>query len=91
MNGQDNCNISPYEANSNRPADLVKLLIDSGADVNARDESHSTPLHMASLSGSAESVQLLIENGADVTAQDQSNRTPLHLASSQVSVTTARC
>lgn len=91
MNGQDNCNISPYGANSNRPADLVKLLIDSNADVNARDESHSTPLHLAALSGSAETVQLLIECGADVTAQDQSKKTPLHLASSQVSATTGRC
>ena len=66
----------------------MRLLIDHGADVKARDDTGSTPLHMASASGIPELVQLLIEHGADVRGQDRSNRTPLHLASSRVSAKT---
>jgi ankyrin repeat protein len=88
MNGQDNYNISPYEATSTAQVDIVQLLIDYGADVTAQDGTQTTPLHLAAFSGSAESVQLLIEYGADVNALDQSSKTPLHLASSQVSATT---
>jgi ankyrin repeat protein len=63
----------------------MRLLIEHGADVKAQDETHSTPLHMASSSGIPEIVQLLIEHGADVSGRDRRHRTPLHLASSWVS------
>ena len=59
----------------------VRLLIDHGADVNALDYSHSTPLHMASSQGVLGAVQLLIRHGADVNAQNETNLTPLHRAS----------
>ena len=61
------------------------LLINHRADVSAHDETHSTPLHLASLFGSAETVQVLIDHGAVVTVQDKNHWTPLHLVSSQVS------
>ena len=83
-NGQDDCSHEPY-----LKADMVRLLIDHGADVAAQDEAHSTPLHFAAFWGSAETVKLLIWHGADVTAKDKSNQTPLHLASSKVSSRTA--
>ena len=67
----------------------AQLLIKHGADVKARDETHSTPLHMASSSGFPLLVALLIEHGADPTAKDHRHRTPLHLASSWVSSQTA--
>jgi ankyrin repeat protein len=69
--------------------ETVRLLIKHGADVMAQDESHTTPLHMASCLGLPEIVQLLIENGADITARDRRHRTPLHLASSLVRAKTA--
>jgi ankyrin repeat protein len=58
------------------------VLIRHGADVTARDDSHSTPLHLASSKGSAETVGLLIQHGADVNAQNKDLSTPLHLAAS---------
>jgi ankyrin repeat protein len=70
-------------------AETMRLLIEHGADVNAQDETHSMPLHMASSSGIPDLVQLLIEHRADTNGQDLSNRTPLHLASSCVSSKTA--
>ena len=82
MNGQA---ILLHEEKSKVQAETVRLLIDHGADVTARDETHQTPLHVAALSGSAETVQLLIEHGADITVQDRKKKKPLHLASSKVS------
>ena len=61
--------------------ETVRLLVDYGADVNALDCSHSTPLHLASLRGVLEAVQFLIKHGADVNAQNETNSTPLHGAS----------
>jgi ankyrin repeat protein len=65
--------------------EIVRLLIEYGMAVTAKDESLSTPLHLASSSGMFEIVRLLIESGADVTDMDVSSRTPLHVASSLVS------
>ena len=48
----------------------------------ARDDTHSTPLHIASSKRSAETVDLLIQNGADVNAQNVNGSTPLHVAAS---------
>lgn len=73
---------------SKEKAEIVRLLIEKGADVTARDENHSTPLHLASSSGFLESVRLLLEHGARVAVQDRCCRTPLHLASAWVGVTT---
>ncbi len=48
----------------------TRLLVDRGADVNARSEDQRTPLIMASgLTGGAPVVQLLIEHGANVNAK----------------------
>ncbi|KAN0136167.1 Ankyrin repeat-containing domain protein [Lactarius tabidus] len=58
------------------------ILIRHGADVTARDDSHSTPLHLASSKWSADTVGLLIQHGADVNAQNKDLSTPLHLAAS---------
>jgi ankyrin repeat protein len=58
------------------------ILIRHGADVTALDDTHSTPLHLASSKGSADTVGLLIQHGADVNAQNRDLSTPLHLAAS---------
>lgn len=46
---------------------LVRLLVDQGADVNARDDLGRTPLHYAT---SGPIVQFLLESGADPTIED---------------------
>ena len=50
--------------------------------MTARDDTHSTPLHLASAKGCSETVDLLIQHGADVNAQNVTQSTPLHLAAS---------
>lgn len=60
----------------------MQLLIQHGADVTARDDTHSTPLHLAASKGCAETVDVLIQHGSDVNAKDVNLSTPLHLAAS---------
>ena len=61
--------------------EIFWVLLEHGADVTARDNTRSTPLHRALSLGSPEIVQLLIEHGANVNARNGKNKMPLHLAS----------
>jgi ankyrin repeat protein len=64
-----------------RRLDIVKLLLEKGADPNDREESRGrTPLHMAAEYGDIELVDLLIRYRADVNAPDRDGNTPLHYA-----------
>lgn len=50
--------------------DIARLLIEHGADVNAKDKYGTTPISEATLQGHFDIVRLLLENGAvDVTTQ----------------------
>ncbi len=61
--------------------EVARLLIQMGADVNARIPSGGTPLHVAAWNGAVpETLILLLASGADVTAQDDNGSTPLHFA-----------
>jgi ankyrin repeat protein len=60
--------------------DVAKADIDSGADVNARDEMRFTPLYAAILHRKLALVKLLVENGADVNARLLGGGTMLHQA-----------
>ncbi len=60
--------------------ECAKLLLDHGAEVDARNKAHRTPLHLAAESGRSDSVKLLTQAGADLDAQDRKGRTPLHRA-----------
>jgi ankyrin repeat protein len=47
--------------------ELVKVLVESGSDVNKPDGDRSTPLYMAALGGNLEVVQYLVSKGASST------------------------
>jgi ankyrin repeat protein len=59
----------------------VRRHLNEGANVNQRDKSGQTPLHLAAEGGYTEISQTLIDRGARVDSKDNEGRTPLHLAS----------
>ena len=58
----------------------IKLLIQQGVDVNARDYEGNTPLYFAVDTGKIATMQLLIKSNANVHAINHKGMTPLHLA-----------
>ena len=56
--------------------DTIQLFLEHGADVDALDDTQSTPLHMASEYGNSEATQLLFECGASVHLQNNEGDSP---------------
>jgi hypothetical protein len=57
---------------------VARLLLEHGADLNARDKYGFTPLFYAAGGGHIDIVSILLEHGADVNARDKTGNTPLH-------------
>ena len=68
--------------------DVTRLLLEHGADINARVEDGRTPFHVAAENGMVEVVRVLHEHGANIGAEDDEGRTPLHLAANYGGVET---
>lgn len=61
--------------------EVMRLLLDAGADPNWRGQSEDTALHEAALTDNVEAMRLLFETGADPNLRDDIfNETPLHVA-----------
>jgi ankyrin repeat protein len=76
------------------PIDVMRLLLDQGADVNATGYEGSTPLHYWALmnlirriaiseSRSVEGTRLLLEHGANIDAENNKGETPFQVAMEQ--------
>jgi hypothetical protein len=59
---------------------VAELLLDRGADVNAKGRDAETPLHRAAGSGHTDVAELLLARGADVNAKGKWGEAPLHRA-----------
>jgi ankyrin repeat protein len=80
-------------ASSRGQADVVRSLIDRGADLNAKshcwldgpdsDDVECAPLHAATYEGQRDIALLLLERGADPETRSSWDETALHVASSR--------
>jgi ankyrin repeat protein len=64
----------------NRQETVVKLLLESGVDVDARDHSLSTSLYMAVANDQEMFVRLFLEKGVDINTGDKTQAAALHIA-----------
>ncbi len=69
-----------YEAAAHNHPELVRLLLDFGADINICTSTGETPLHGAIAAHHLSMVTLLLDNGADINASLAHGQTPLRLA-----------
>lgn len=68
-----------HSASKSGNMELVRLLIQEGADVNAQDEDGESPLHGAmARSDNYNVARTLIENGADLCSKAVDDKTPFH-------------
>jgi len=81
-----------YVASSRGYTEVVRSLIDRGADLNVEcgdsDEWHSvkwTPLHVASNNGRLEVARLLLGHGTGVNYRDNRGKSALHIATRHAS------
>ena len=76
---------TPLHVLSTRPWRFVdvfrfaEILVDGGADVNARDKAHDTPLHIAYRNNSLDIAQRLLKSGADICTKNNRGETPVQL------------
>jgi FOG: Ankyrin repeat len=60
--------------------DIVKALLERGADINSRDYRGRTPLFEACKHDLGPIMQVLLDHGADARIADRGGRTPMHEA-----------
>ncbi len=67
---------------SDKPAnvDMLKAILDCGADVNLIDSNGWTALHHAAEKGDLKAATILLDSRANVNAFSNARKTPLHLA-----------
>jgi len=73
-------NMPLHAATAGRNFELVKMLVEHGAPVNARQHGGWTPLHAAVQNGDAAMVSLFLEHGADINARADNQQLPMDLA-----------
>ena len=69
-----------HYAASNGHVEVIKLLLENYAYIDAESPNGSTPLMMASMYGNKESVKLLLDEGADPLLKNQIGLTALQFA-----------
>ena len=79
----DTSNATLFCAVALKRIDMIKLLLESGCDVNAYDKGGYTALMFAILLGDVELVELLIRYGADVNLNSRVGLSPLFIATYQ--------
>lgn len=73
-----------HQAVKHESCEIVRLLIDAGANINAREQRQGlTPLHIAAEKNLLEIAEMLILEGTDINAKTYNGRSALHIAASE--------
>lgn len=78
---KDGYGLLHFAVEAKRPT-VIELLVGLAADVNAKDVSGGTPLHLASLHAELRCIRMLLKLGADPNAPDNFDISPLATAAS---------
>ncbi|CAF1328016.1 unnamed protein product [Rotaria sp. Silwood1] len=65
---------------------LLRLLIEYGGDVNARDRDLWTPLHAAATCGHLQICRILVENGAELLALNADGNMPYDICDDEITL-----
>uniref|UniRef100_A0A8P0SY21 Ankyrin 3 n=1 Tax=Canis lupus familiaris TaxID=9615 RepID=A0A8P0SY21_CANLF len=73
--------ITPLHVASKRGnANMVKLLLDRGAKIDAKTRDGLTPLHCGARSGHEQVVEMLLDRAAPILSKTKNGLSPLHMA-----------
>ena len=75
-----NCTALHYAVDEKPRTDVIQVLIDAGADIDAKNSEGRSPLHSACASGELDVVKMLVEAGAGVRATNDRGEPCLFLA-----------
>src|SRR5215471_20491763 len=79
--GFDRIGPPPFREKATRePVEALKILLDAGANANAKSADGSSLLHQAVTVRRTDAIRLLVEKGAKLDAVNKDNMTPLLLA-----------
>lgn len=70
-----------HEAAKSKSYDVLRLLLDNGADPNCVNKKGNSALHLAASGGVVEICTLLLEYGSSPDLSNNKGSTPLHIAS----------
>jgi ankyrin repeat protein len=71
------------EVSDRNPVDAVRVLLEAGADVNAKSDEGDTALHLAAFDGKLDLVRALVAGGANLDAKDAAGLTALQVVDKQ--------
>ena len=80
INVEDYYNRTPLYQHASIGSEIVKLLLELGADVKKFARDGDTPLHIAAGFYRVDTVRILLEHGADINAENSMKQTPLGYA-----------
>ena len=87
---EDKHGVTPlHKAAANNRYKTAEVLLNNGADVNAKNKYGWTPLHLAAEKDASATAEVLLKQGADVNAKDKYGFTPLHDAAEKDASATA--